>query len=120
MTKKTVEVGGSLRQAAADIVDAWTKAELGETVAPSDRTTFLTWSALASVMTNKRHELIMHLHEHPTRSIRGLARDLGRDYKRVHEDLHALLSVGLVDHDGELWQAQYDEIATAIRVKSAA
>jgi len=31
-----------------------------------------------------------------------------------------LLSVGLVDHDGELWQAQYDEIATAIRVKSAA
>jgi predicted transcriptional regulator len=120
MTKKTIQVGGSLRQAAAEVADAWTKAERGEEVAPSDRTTFLTWSALASVMTDKRHNLIIHLHDHPTMSIRGLARDLGRDYKRVHEDLQALLSVGLVDHDGKLWRADYDEITTAIRIKSAA
>ena len=120
MTEKAIQVGGSLRQAAAEVIDAWTRAERGESVTPSDRTTFLTWSALASVMTDKRHELIIHLRDHPTVSIRGLARDLGRDYKRVHEDLQALLSVGLVEHDGKLWHADYDEISTAIRVKSAA
>jgi predicted transcriptional regulator len=120
MTEKTIRVGGSLQQAAAEVADAWTKAERGEAVAPSDQTTFLTWSALASVMTDKRHELIIHLHDHPATSIRGLARELGRDYKRVHEDLRALLSVGLVEHDGTAWHADYDEITTAIRVKSAA
>jgi len=55
-----------------------------------------------------------------TVSIRGLARDLGRDYKRVHQDLQALLSVGLVDFNGKQWRADYDEIAAAICVKSAA
>jgi hypothetical protein len=32
-----------------------------------------------------------------------LARDLGQDDKRVHEDLQALLSVGLVENYGKLW-----------------
>ena len=120
MTEKSIQVGGTLRQAAAEVVESWTRAERGETVTPTDRTTFLTWSALASVMTDKRHELIIHLHDHPATSIRGLARDLGRDYKRVHDDLQALLSVGLVEHDGTSWHADYDEITTAIRVKPAA
>ena len=118
--RKTIQVGGTLRHAAAEVVMAWNKAAAGEAVGPSDKTTFVTWSALASVMTDKRHALIAHLHERPAISIRALARDIGRDYKRVHDDLKALAAVGLVEYDGKTWRADYDEIATAITVRPAA
>jgi predicted transcriptional regulator len=71
---------------------------------------------LASVLTDKRHELLRHLRRHPTGSIRALARDLGRDYKRVHGDMKALAAAGLVERDGRVWTADYDEIQTSIRL----
>jgi len=115
--KKTVIVGESLRDAAARVADAWHRAERGEPVEPQDVLTFVTWSALASVMTDKRHELLRHLHQHPASSIRALARDLGRDYKRVHEDVTALEAVGLIERDGPLLRASYDEIHTLIKLE---
>lgn len=118
--RKMIQVGGTLRQAAAEVVAAWNKAAAGEAVEPTDKTMFVTWSALASVMTDKRHALIAHLHEHPASSIRALAREIGRDYKRVHDDLQMLAAVGLVEFDGNSWRADYDEIATAITVRPAA
>ena len=114
---KTIVVGGSLKDAARRFADAWNRAERGEDVPPQDTTTFVSWSALASVMTDKRYELLRHLHDRPTASIRALARDLGRDYKRVHQDVAALASVGLVERDGELWRADYDEILTSITLR---
>lgn len=117
---KTIIVGGSLEDAARRVADAWTRAERGEAVEPQDTTTFVTWSALAAVMTDKRHELLQYLHQHPTASIRALARGLGRDYKRVHHDLTVLAGVGLVEHAGGAWRADYDEIRTAIRLSPAA
>jgi len=114
---KTIVVGGSLKDAARRFADAWNRAERGEAVPPQDTTTFVSWSALASVMTDKRYELLRHLHDHPTASIRALARDLSRDYKRVHEDITALAAVGLIERDGELWRADYDEIHTSITLR---
>lgn len=113
--KKSIIVGGSLRDAAARVADAWHRAERGEAVEPQDTITFLTWSSLASVMTDKRLELLRHLNEHPTVSIRALARNLGRDYKRVHEDVTALEAIGLVERgDDGMLRAGYDEIQTSI------
>lgn len=114
--KKTILVGGSLRDAAARVADAWRKAERGEPVEPKDTVTFLTWSSLASVMTDRRHELLCHLREHPAASIRALARDLGRDFKRVHEDVTALEAVGLIERKDGMLCAGYDEIQTVISV----
>ena len=111
---KTVVVGGKLKDAARRFADAWTRAEHGEAVEPQDTSTFVSWSALASVMTDKRYELLRHLHAHPAASIRALARDLSRDYKRVHEDITALAAVGLVERQGDVWRADYDEIHTSI------
>ena len=34
-------------------------------------------------------------------TIRGLAREVGRDVKAVHGDVHALLDAGLVDRTAE-------------------
>lgn len=50
--KKAVRIGGSLNQAARRVAAAWYRAERGEKVAPQDTVTFLTWSALASVITD--------------------------------------------------------------------
>lgn len=111
---KTVHVGGNLRDAATRFGAAWKRAQAGEDVPSQDTVTFVSWSALAAVMTDKRHEMLRHLHQHPAASIRALARDLGRDYKRVHEDLAALAAVGLVEKDGSVWRADYDEIRTTI------
>ncbi len=114
MTKRTIIVGGGLGEAARRVSEAWHRSERGETVEPEDNVTFVSWSALASVMSDKRHELLKHLHRHPAPSLRALARELGRDYKRVHEDVAALESVGLVERGEDGLYAEYDEIRTVI------
>lgn len=114
MTKRTTIVGGSLEEAARRVAEAWHRAERGETVEAEDNVTFASWSALASAMSDKRHELLKHLHRHPAPSLRALARELGRDYKRVYEDVAVLESVGLVERDQDGLRADYDEIRTVI------
>lgn len=116
MTKRTILVGGSLEEAARRVAEAWHRAERGETVDTEDNVTFASWSALASVMTDKRHELLKHLHRHGAPSLRALARELERDYKRVYEDVAALESVGLVERSSEGLRADYDEIRTVITI----
>jgi predicted transcriptional regulator len=118
--KKKIEVGGSLRDAAARFVSAWHRAEKGKRVVPEDRVTFVSWSALASVMSDKRHELLRHLHAHPEPGIRALSRALGRDYKRVYEDVKALKLVGLIEESDGTLLADYDQIQTSIRLGDAA
>jgi predicted transcriptional regulator len=50
-------------------------------------------------VTPKRLELLRHVHRRRAQSIRALALALGRDYRRVHEDVAALLEAGLLDRD---------------------
>jgi predicted transcriptional regulator len=114
--KKQVIVGGSLVDAAARVANAWRRAERGERVEAEDNVTFVSWSALASHMTDKRYELLRRLHRQPAESIRALARDLGRDFKRVHEDVKALEEVGLIEREDGLLRADYDEIRASIRL----
>jgi predicted transcriptional regulator len=113
---KQIFVGGSLRDAADRVADAWHEAERGAALNPQDNVTFASWSALASVMTEKRYELLRHLHGRPAPSIRALARDLGRDFKRVHEDVTALEAIGLIEREEGMLRADYNEIRAAIRI----
>lgn len=71
-------------------------------------------------MTDKRYELLRHLHRHPASGIRALARELGRDVKRVHEDVRALRAIGLIgSREGEL-RADYGEIRALIQMETPA
>jgi predicted transcriptional regulator len=54
-------------------------------------------AALFRVLTPKRWELLERLQGLGPSSLRGLARSLERDVKRVHEDVAALIEVGLVE-----------------------
>lgn len=49
----------------------------------------------------KRWELIERLQSLGPSSVRGLARALDRDVKRVHQDVTGLLELGLIERDGE-------------------
>jgi predicted transcriptional regulator len=59
--------------------------------------TFESPAALFRVLTPKRWELLERLQGLGPSSLRGLARSLERDVKRVHEDVAALIEVGLVE-----------------------
>ena len=52
------------------------------------------WEALAPVMMRERYRLLRHLHAHPEPSVSALARALGRQYRRVHEDVTVLEGPG--------------------------
>lgn len=109
MTKREFHVGEGFDKIAARVTDVWERAERGETVAPQDHFVFENYETLLKVLTPKRFALLRRLHAHPAASVAALARDLGRDYKRVHEDVEALTTAGLIERDGGL-TAPYDAI----------
>jgi predicted transcriptional regulator len=102
-------IGTTLREDVRRGADAWKRAECGEHVR-EDNVSFENWQALFNVLTPKRYELLRHVHHHPEQSIRALARALGRDYKRVHEDVKALSEAGLLEQDGNGIRADYEAI----------
>jgi predicted transcriptional regulator len=113
--KKQILVGGTIRQAAQRIADAWHAVERGETHEPEDNVTFSSWSALSATLTEKRYEMLRALHRKPANSIRELSRDLGRDFKRVHEDVTALERIGLIErNEAGMLTAEYAEIRAII------
>jgi predicted transcriptional regulator len=65
-----------------------------------------------SPKTPRQLELLRHVHRHPPRSVRALSIALGRDYRRVPEDVEALVNAGLLDRDGTAPRADYDTVRT--------
>ena len=116
MSDVKVIVGGSLEDDAADFVDAWKQSERGEHVAAQTVLAFENWEALSTVLTNERFRLLRYVHDHPDLTISGLARELDRQYSRVHVDVTALESAGLLRRvDGGL-QATADTITAEIHL----
>jgi len=64
-------------------VDAWRRAERGEPVR-EEHLSFERLEDLLATLTPKRIELVRFVRRHPNLSIAAIARELGRDYKRVH------------------------------------
>jgi len=107
-------VGGTAEDDAAAFLDAVERAECGEAV--HERVlSFQSWEGLASVMTGERYRLLRHLHAHPEPSISALARALGRQYRRVHEDVAILEGAGLLDRDKGSVRTTADAIQAEIR-----
>ena len=71
-------------------------------------------ATIGTIRTPERYELLRHLRQTPETGIRALARALGRDVRRVHEDVAALAGLGLVvrGEDGSLSSA----IVSTIRI----
>src|ERR1700686_3155537 len=114
MSDVKITVGGAMEgEAARRFVDAWHRAERGETF-HERHLAFESWDALARVLTGKRMELLHHVRRHNVTSIRALAKALGRDYSNVHADVQALSAAGFLEATGDGIRADYDAIETRI------
>ena len=77
---------------------AWRRAERGEAVR-EEHLSFESLEGLLATLSPKRIELVRMVRRRPNLSIAALARELGRDYKRVHGDVRALEKAGLLEED---------------------
>jgi predicted transcriptional regulator len=120
MTDIELHVGYDPAATKARVLEAIRRAEAGE-VAPQRHVTFESWDGLSRVLSGKRLDLLRHVRQHPAGSIAELGRALGRDYKRVHEDVETLSGAGLLDRTDEGGvRAACDEIRTVISLAPAA
>lgn len=116
MSDVKITVGGGFEdEAARRFVDAWHRAERGESFCER-HLAFESWDTLARVLTAKRMELLRYVHRSPAPSVRALAKALGRDYSNVHADVQALAAAGLLDVSGGSVRADYDAIETKIAI----
>jgi predicted transcriptional regulator len=114
MTDVKISVGGAFEEEAArKFVNAWHRAERGETF-HERHLAFESWDALARVLTGKRMELLRYVRRHKVASVRALAKALGRDYSNVHADVQALTTAGLLEATEDGLRADYDAIETKI------
>ncbi len=111
-----ITVGGPIEEEAARrFVDAWHRAERGESFRER-HLAFESWDTLARVLTGKRMELLRYVHRHKIASVRALAKALGRDYSNVHADVQALTAAGLIEAAEDGFHADYDAIETKIAI----
>jgi len=110
-----IHIGESLETVGGRFIDAWHRMERGEEVSEK-HIGFESWETMVRTLSPKRLELLRHLHRNPAKSIRGLAQALGRDYRRVHEDVEALELAGLLDRDNEGVRAEYEAFDLQMRV----
>lgn len=111
-----VTVGGAMKDdAARRFVDAWHRAESGESFGER-HIAFESWETLARLLTGKRMELLRYVRRHKVASVRALAKALARDYANVHADVQALAAAGLLDATETGLRADYDTIETKIAI----
>ncbi len=113
MTELKIHVGEGFAALKARTLDAVARAKAGQAV-QENHLSFVSWEALIGVMTPKRLDLLRAVHQQPQPSVAALSRALQRDYKRVHEDVRALVAAGLMEQDSDGLRAGYDRIETAI------
>ena len=95
--KKQITIGvGDAATTAKEFIDAWKRAERGETVQEKNWLQFENLELLLKTLTPGRWTLLKRLHADGPMSIRALANDLGRDYKNVYTDVRRLEYIGLI------------------------
>jgi predicted transcriptional regulator len=90
-------------------IEAWRRAELGESVNETN-ITFPDLEALLAALTPKRLHLLRYVRHHNVPNIKALATDLRRDYKNVHKDVAVLTKLGLLSRTRESVQAPFAEV----------
>jgi predicted transcriptional regulator len=73
------------------------------------------WSVrVCPLLFAKRLALLKAVRRSPHPSVAALARHLGRDYKRVHEDVDALVRAGLLVRDDQGIHTEFDELHATV------
>lgn len=119
MTRKTVRLSigtRSLESLGREFVDNWRALEAGAPIAQT-HIHFQSLDDAAKVLTPKRQALLRYVRRHKVRKITEIAAGVERSYKNVHQDVKALLAVGLLEKpDDAPYKAPFDVIRTDIRL----
>jgi predicted transcriptional regulator len=96
-------------------INAWKKAAQEEQPFDEQHLYFEDAATLLKVLSNQRLRLLSTLRRTGPSSIRALGKELQRDYKNVHSDVHTLLTAGLIRRDNQdkifvPWQRIHTEI----------
>lgn len=94
-------------------IDAWKRAEKGQKV-EERHLSFFSLDAMMATLTQKRLEILKHLHRHQEINIAALARVLNRDYKRVYTDVEVLIAAGLIERDKQGIRTLYDSVQATV------
>lgn len=107
-----------LKEMGERFIDAW---NTGKPSNPITTISFSTMAQMSAVFTTKRWELIEQLQKIGPSSIRGLTRALGRDVRRVHDDVAVLIDWFIVERDesGKVF-VPYDVIRIGAEMRAAA
>lgn len=106
--KVRVHVEG-LADAGQRFVDAWRRAERSERIR-EEHLSFESFEGLLTTLSPKRIELVRFVRRRPDLSIAAVARELKRDYKRVHGDVRALEAAGLIEESSSGLRAPYSGV----------
>ena len=115
MSKRVKVHVGTLRDMGQRFVSAWHRLERGEKVRER-HVTFPDLRSMLNALTPKRLELLRNVHREPAPSVKALAARLGRDYKRVYEDVETLAASGLLEREDGRVSAPYDAITAEMRL----
>jgi predicted transcriptional regulator len=115
MSKRVKVHVGTIEEMGKRFVNAWHRLERGEKVRER-HLTFPDLPAMLNALTPKRLELLRDVHREPAPSVKALAERLGRDYKRVHEDVETLTASGLLQREDGHLSAPYDAITAEMRL----
>ncbi len=115
MSKRVKVRVGTLEEMGRRFVSAWRRLEGGEKVRER-HVTFPDLPAMLNALSPKRLELLRDVHRQPAPSVKALAERLGRDYKRVHEDVETLAASGLLRREDGCVSAPYDAITAEMRL----
>lgn len=120
MKKVTIRIhrdtDAALKEMSARFVKTWKTGK-----SSGDTLQFESPAALFRMLTPKRWELIERLQKLGPISVRGLARELERDVKRVHKDVVELIGCGLIvrKEDGK-FHVPYDVIHADFDLRAVA
>jgi predicted transcriptional regulator len=116
VTEQTqIHVGETAAEVGARFIDAWHRMARGEAVREK-HVSFADWETMLRTLSPERLALLRHLHHHPARTVRALAEALGRDQRRVQEDVAVLEAAGLLDRDAAGLRAEYDGFDLRMRI----
>ncbi len=104
---------GSIEEMGKRFVGAWHRLEDGEEVKET-HLTFFSLETMMSTLSPKRLALLRQVHRQAARTIAELAKTLGRDYKRVHDDVSVLAHAGLIVRDENGIRAPYDSVQATV------
>jgi predicted transcriptional regulator len=115
MSKRVKVHVGTREEMGKRFVSAWRRLEGGEKIR-EQHVTFPNLPSMLNALTPKRLELLRDVHRQPAPSVKALAERLGRDYKRVYEDVETLAASGLLQREDGRVSAPYDAITAEMRL----